>query len=124
MNSTGLRDNHNRGKVAEFLAERIKNGSKLSVVSAYFTIYAYDALKEVLDRISNPAYPRFLVLDDALIGLEIQNRLPVLRIITSESFKNYQLFLLTHDRVWFDLARGYLREKDGWLHQDAFLAVV
>ncbi|MDO8355516.1 MAG: hypothetical protein Q7U76_03905 [Nitrospirota bacterium] len=67
---------------------------------------------------ANPEYPRFLVLDDALIGLELQNRLPVLRILTSEGFKNYQIFLLTHDRVWFDLARGHLRERDGWIHRE------
>jgi energy-coupling factor transporter ATP-binding protein EcfA2 len=67
---------------------------------------------------ANPAYPRFLALDDALIGLELQNRLPVLRILTSEAFKHYQIFLLTCDRVWFDLARGQLREEDGWLHRE------
>ncbi len=67
---------------------------------------------------ANPSYPRFLVLDDALIGLELQNRLPVLRILTSGAFRNYQVFLLTHDRVWFDLARGHLREQDGWLHKE------
>lgn len=66
----------------------------------------------------NPAYPRFLMLDDALIGLELQNRLPIVRILTSDAFKNYQIFLLTHDRVWFDLARGLLREQDGWLHRE------
>jgi hypothetical protein len=68
----------------------------------------------------NPAYPRFLVLDDALIGLELQNRVPVLKILTSEAFKHFQIVLLTHDRVWFDLARGHLREKDGWLHKELF----
>lgn len=67
---------------------------------------------------ANPAYPRLLVLDDALIGLELQNRLPILRILTSDAFKNYQIFLLTHDRVWFDLACGHLREKEGWLHKE------
>lgn len=36
---------------------------------------------------ANPAYPRFLVLDDALIGLELQNRVPVLKILTCEAFK-------------------------------------
>jgi energy-coupling factor transporter ATP-binding protein EcfA2 len=66
----------------------------------------------------NPAYPRFLILDDALLGLELQNRLPVLRILASETFKNYQIFLLTYDRTWFDLARGHLRAKDGWLHKE------
>ncbi len=67
---------------------------------------------------TNPAYPRFLILDDALIGLELQNRLPILRILTSNTFKNYQIFLLTYDRVWFELARGHLREKDRWLHKE------
>jgi energy-coupling factor transporter ATP-binding protein EcfA2 len=67
---------------------------------------------------ANPAYPRFLVLDDALIGLEVQNRLPVLAILRSDAFKNYQIFLLTHDRVWFDYARETLRAEDGWLHRE------
>ena len=66
----------------------------------------------------NPAHLRFLVLDDALIGLELQNRLPILRILTSDTFKNYQIFLLTYDRVWFDLARGHLPEKNGWIHKE------
>ncbi len=65
---------------------------------------------------ANPAYLRCLVLDDALIGLDMQNRLPVLRILSSDAFKHYQILLLTYDRVWFDLARGHLREKDGWRH--------
>jgi SNF2 family DNA or RNA helicase len=52
-NNSGLRDNHTRGKVAEFLTEKIRDGSKLSVVSAYFTIYAYDALKETLERVGH-----------------------------------------------------------------------
>jgi len=67
---------------------------------------------------ANPSHSRFLVLDDALIGLELQNRLPILRILQSDAFKNYQIFLLTHDRVWFELARGHLKEADGWLHKE------
>ncbi len=51
--NTGLRDNHTRGSVADFLKARIEPGSRLSVVSAYFTIYAYDALKEFLDQIEH-----------------------------------------------------------------------
>ncbi len=65
----------------------------------------------------NPAHPRFLFLDDALIGLDLKNRLPTLRILSRDEFKYYQIFLLTHDRVWFDLARGHLPEKSGWLHK-------
>lgn len=51
--NTGLRDNHKRGTVGDFLRETIRTGSRLSIVSAYFTIYAYDALKEQLDHIEH-----------------------------------------------------------------------
>lgn len=44
MNQSGIRDNHNRGSVGEFLKDKIQAGSKLSFVSAYFTIYAHHAL--------------------------------------------------------------------------------
>jgi SNF2 family DNA or RNA helicase len=50
---SGLRDNHTRGTAADFLRAKIQDGSRLSVVSAYFTIYAYDALKDWLERIEH-----------------------------------------------------------------------
>ena len=50
---SGLRDNHSRGTVADFLKAKIRDGSTLSVVSAYFTIYAYDALKDSLHSIDH-----------------------------------------------------------------------
>ena len=42
---SGIRDNRERGTVGEFLESQIENGSSLSIVSAYFTIYAFEALK-------------------------------------------------------------------------------
>ena len=36
---SGIRDNYLRGAVGEFLLERMRDGSDLSVVSAYFTIW-------------------------------------------------------------------------------------
>jgi len=66
----------------------------------------------------NPDHPRILVLDDAVIGLDLQNRLPLLRILSSDVFKNYQILLLTYDRVWFDLARGHLQDKKRWIHKE------
>jgi hypothetical protein len=57
-------DNHRRGLVADFLKAKTKEGSRLSVVSAYFTIYAYEALKDHLDRIEHLDFlfgePRFI----------------------------------------------------------------
>ena len=52
-NSSGLRDNHTRGTVADFLRAKTRSASRLSIVSAYFTIYAYDALQEELERIDH-----------------------------------------------------------------------
>ena len=86
----GIRDNHSRGSVAEFLRLRVSEGSALSVVSAYFTIHAYQALKTNLDGVERLRFlfgePRFIgsldpekterkrfaIEDD---GLELANRL-------------------------------------------------
>ncbi len=48
---SGIRDNLRRGTVHDFLENAIQNGSTLSVVSAYFTIYAYEKLQHSLDQI-------------------------------------------------------------------------
>jgi hypothetical protein len=62
--SSGIKDNHSRGTVGEFLKANINDGSRLSVVSAFFTIYAYDALKDHLGRIEHMDFlfgePRFI----------------------------------------------------------------
>ncbi len=49
---TSIRDNHTFGKVGDFLRDQIKTGSNLSIVSAYFTIYAYHELRDSLDGIN------------------------------------------------------------------------
>ena len=87
---SGIRDNRSRGKVAEFLKEKATSGSRLSVVSAYFTIYAYEALSDQLDGIESLKFlfgePKFIqTLDPEKTdkkafkiedeGLELANRL-------------------------------------------------
>ena len=61
---SGIHDNYIRGTVGDFLKEKIQAGSTLSVVSAYFTIYAFAALKEQLNSINGLRFlfgePRFL----------------------------------------------------------------
>ncbi|MCB1668021.1 MAG: DEAD/DEAH box helicase family protein [Pseudomonadales bacterium] len=61
---SGIRDNYSRGKVSDFLVEKISEESELSIVSAYFTIYAYEAMATQLDKISNLRFlfgePRFI----------------------------------------------------------------
>ena len=86
----GIRDNHSRGSVADFLKIRVSEGSILSVVSAYFTIHAYQALRSNLDGIESLRFlfgePRFIgSLDPEKTerkrfsieedGLELANRL-------------------------------------------------
>ena len=87
---SGIKDNRTRGRVAEFLKEKATNGSRLSVVSAYFTIYAYEALSDQLDGIESLKFlfgePKFIqTLDPEKTdkkafkiedeGLELANRL-------------------------------------------------
>lgn len=46
---SGIRDNSNaRGSVGNFIQEKITPGANLSIVSAYFTIYAFAALRDQL----------------------------------------------------------------------------
>ncbi len=53
MIDSGIWDNHKRGAIGDFLKEKLRPDSELSFVSAYFTIYVYDALKEELGRIKH-----------------------------------------------------------------------
>ena len=52
--------------------------------------------------------PRLMVLDDVIIGLDQSNRLPLLDLL-AKHFSDWQIIVLTHDRVWFDMARSYHR---------------
>ncbi len=92
---SGIRDNHSRGTVGDFLQTKIQSGSKLSIVSAYFTIYAFEALKEHLTTIAELQFlfgePRFVrSLDPDRVdkkafkiedeGLTLSNRLQQKRV--------------------------------------------
>ena len=61
---SGIRDNRSRGSAASFLKDKVRAGSDLSVVSAYFTSFAYTRLAETLDQIGQLRFlfgePRFL----------------------------------------------------------------
>ena len=63
--------------------------------------------------------PRLMVLDDVLIGLDQSNRMPVLRVL-EEHFADWQIVLLTHDRVWYEMARGFLADHTGWSALELF----
>ena len=48
---SGIRDNRDRGKAGDFLDAHLHPGTRLSVVSGYFTINAYGALRGALEDI-------------------------------------------------------------------------
>lgn len=53
---------------------------------------------------TDPTEPlRLLVLDDVLVGLDYDHRVPVLELLVEE-FPAHQILLFTHDRTWFDIA--------------------
>jgi energy-coupling factor transporter ATP-binding protein EcfA2 len=58
---------------------------------------------------------RLLVFDDVLIGLDLANRLPVLKVL-SEEFSDWQVMLFTYDHVWFELAREYTEHTGLWTY--------
>ena len=76
--------------VADFLRDKIQDGSDLSIVSAYFTIYAFDKLRDELTNIKELRFlfgePSFINIDPdkteskafqlTETGLKLQNYLP------------------------------------------------
>ena len=93
---SGIRDNRNRGKVAEFLKEKVTTGSQLSVVSAYFTIYAMYAHNR----------HAFLI---CLQGMDTSGKDSLIREVFKEfnprgvvvhSFKTPNSTELEHDYLW------------------------
>jgi len=62
--NSGIRDNHYFGKVGDFLNEKIQPNANLRFVSAYFSIFGFEALRESLSEIDKL---RFLFGDPAFI---------------------------------------------------------
>lgn len=92
INFSSIRDNHKHGSVGQFLVDTLKPQADLSVVSAYFTIYAYNRLKNELEQINHlnflfgePAFIKSLdptktnkrdfKIEDDKIVIPIQSRL-------------------------------------------------
>ncbi|MYY26663.1 AAA family ATPase [Elizabethkingia anophelis] len=65
--------------------------------------------------------PKFLILDDVLISLDMSNREIVLDIILQE-FTDYQLLILTHDRNFFELLRHRIKHfgQENWKYIEMY----
>lgn len=80
------------------------NEARLSALA----LAIYFAGRRLAEKQTKNDMPRIMVLDDVLIGLDQANRVPLLDVL-AEYFQNWQVIILTHDRVWFDIARHYQR---------------
>ncbi|CAN1576456.1 RecF/RecN/SMC, N-terminal [Paracoccaceae bacterium] len=80
------------------------NEARLSALA----LAMYFAGRKVCAETLQADTPNLMVLDDVLIGLDQSNRLPVLDLL-ADDFRDWQIVLLTHDRVWFEMARAYYR---------------
>jgi hypothetical protein len=58
----------------------------------------------------------FLVLDDIVTSFDLGHRRRLLRLI-KEQFGDWQIILLTHERLWFDLIQKELSQS-GWLFKE------
>lgn len=65
--------------------------------------------------------PKFLILDDVLISLDMSNREIVLDIILQD-FTDYQLIILTHDRNFFELLRHRIKKfnQNNWKYIEMY----
>ncbi len=104
--------NHVRAKV-KYLGKEIPkphiflNEARLSAIA--ISIY----LGMVKRHVQGIAY-KVLFLDDIFIGLDISNRLPLLKII-DEEFPQYQVFITTYDKPWYEFVKStYLDRNNAW----------
>jgi hypothetical protein len=81
------------------------NEAKLSAIA--LSIYFASLLQGPSSRL------KILALDDVLIGLDMSNRLPILEILESE-FSDYQIFLLTYDKQWYEIVKETTQLQKKW----------
>lgn len=98
-----------RPKHHQFLNEAKLSAIALSIFFAGF-------------QLQPPSDLKVLALDDALIGLDMSNRLPVLNILDDKIFKDYQIFLMTYDRAFYEMVKqrkfGDIRWKTAELYYE------
>lgn len=83
--------------------QHILNEARLSAIA--LSIYLASAKISIPpDLPGTPPSLKLLVLDDVVIGLDLSNRLPLLDILQKE-FSEWQIILMTYDKVWFDMVR-------------------
>lgn len=86
------------------------NEARLTAIS--IAIYLGAVLSNIQDGY------KLLVLDDVFIGLDTSNRLPFLKIL-DEKFDDYQIFMTTYDKSWYELVRS--EDKPNWEYAELYI---
>ena len=87
---------------------------KTGVENRHYAIY----LSSILCLPEPKGGMKILALDDVLIGLDMSNRLPVLDIL-NDDFSDYQIFLTTYDKAWYEIAKQRTDQKD-WKYAEFY----
>lgn len=108
----GYERNHVRVKI-KYLGKEIDkphfflNEARLSAIA--ISIYLGMIKRHIQ---GNPL--KILFLDDIFIGLDISNRLPLLKILDND-FSAYQVFITTYDKPWYEFVKTtYLNNNNSW----------
>ena len=91
---------------------RFLNEAKLSAIAV--AIY----LSSILCLPEPKGGMKILALDDVLIGLDMSNRLPVLDIL-NDYFADYQIFLMTYDKAWYEIAKQRTDQRN-WKYTEFY----
>ncbi len=62
---------------------------------------------------------KILFLIDVFIGLDISNRLPLLQIM-EDLFADYQVFITTYDRPWYEYVNSFLQNNNAWMTMEFY----
>lgn len=81
------------------------NEAKLTAVALAIRLAV---LNRTLSQESNSSKVKLLVLDDLLISLDMSNREKVIDLVLSKYINEYQVFILTHDKVMFEDAKRHI----------------
>lgn len=102
------------GRWTDFL-----NEARLTALA--LTIYLSATIEQNPSPPPGAAAPlKLLVLDDVLIGLDMSNRLPVLELLNSDLFSDFQVILSTYDLVWFEMARQQTEQTEQWVYLELY----
>lgn len=85
---------------------RFLNEAKLSAIALSIFFAGF--------KLQPPSDLKILVIDDALIGLDLSNRLPVLDILDEGDFAKYQIILMTYDRTFYEMVKKRKSEDKNW----------